>query len=243
MGERLVFKVQYEGKRLCDIYYHWSAWPIDIWREARTLYEGLKKRSWSKGNTSAETLLLIIDTLINDSLDAAIDWDKFNKGNYTYETAPRFNAHGGLQPKPSNVEAAKRYFAENGIEVKLDEELTGEYATLSRNCGILAVTDELMKEYEDWAEDLCELDLDDLTVTNPYLFPYEDEPDYMKELIADGKDFTVHDIAIPEDLSESHDLSILELDKLNDAIEWFNNEASGYSFCKDQYGFYYEFKC
>lgn len=83
----------------------------------------------------------------------------------------------------------------------------------SRNCGLLDITDDGMRDAEHWGEHIEEFNLDDGTFTNDE-FIYEDPEEF---------DWVEHPEDIPKWEPDSRYVGTIEWDDAEDAMEWFDS--------------------
>lgn len=146
MGQRLVFKCIRGGERIATLYFHWSGYTESIYDTAVMLINGLRERNYSKAMTDDEVRLILLDILEKDS---TYEWTDRSSGTITA-------THGGVSDGDKGQ--AYQAFKELGAEPIVDG--------LSRNEGLIDITEDGMNQAEWWAEALETFDFDKETFTN-----------------------------------------------------------------------------
>lgn len=155
MGQRLVFRCIKNGERFATIYYHWSAYTLNIYEEALTLINGLRANGYNKDMSINDIRIMLAKILYNSS---RTDWNGAS-------------IHGGA----SLNDFAK--FREIGCPEEL---LTTD--GLSRNMGLIAISECEMNTAEYWADEHpCDFNFDDETFEETTLACYDKDDSYFKE--------------------------------------------------------------
>lgn len=155
MGQRLVFRCIKNGERFATIYYHWSAYTLNVYQEALTLINGLRANGYNK-DMSINNIRIMLAKILHDS--PMTDWNGES-------------IHGGVSPN----DFAK--FREIGCPEEL---LTTD--GLSRNMGLIDISEEGMNNAEYWADaQPCDFNFDDETFEETTLACYDKDDSYFKE--------------------------------------------------------------
>ena len=146
MGERLVFNV-YRGtskddslRRLCALHFHWSAYASSVYREADMLIKGLRKFGYNKDMDDHEAIQVILNT-IGDNVSEFTTM----KGEYRH-------THGGV--------------CETDIDLMKQEGYTWDDEHVNRAQGLIAISEEAINSFHNWAEDIEEFHIDEECYTN-----------------------------------------------------------------------------
>lgn len=153
MGERLVIDCVRDGEKFATLYFHWSAYTDTAYAEGLKIVSGLMDRGYSKDMTKNETILMLEEILREDS-----------KGLNPFKN-PITVSHGGVDQTEAEIAA----FEALGLS---KEEMDAE--NISRNDGLISITEQGIRDSETWGEGFALLDFDNETFEND-LF-YEDEP-------------------------------------------------------------------
>lgn len=155
MGQRLVFRCIKNGERFATIYYHWSAYTLNIYEEALTLINGIRANGYSKDMSINDIRIMLAKILYNHSV---VDYDDAI-------------VHGGVS-KPE---------FEKFREIGCPEELLTTDG-LSRNMGLIDISEEGMNNAEYWADvQPCDFNFDDETFEETTLSCYDKDDSYFKE--------------------------------------------------------------
>lgn len=192
MGQRLVFDIQRGGKRIATIYYHWSAYTLSTYEEARILCKGLKERGYNKSMTDDEVKLMLLDILLNNkyynSIDCSVSCGGPNNDNF----------------KP---------FVEIGF--KVDKE---KMFNINRSQGLIDINEKGMENSIKWAEWIAKFDFDSETFENSVFDYYEYGSDVYKDIF-EGNEVNIDELEefrFPEELG-----SCVPFDKAEEAYAWF----------------------
>ncbi len=159
MGQRLVVDIDTNGKTIATVYFHWSAYFFDAWytlqklahilkdepAKARILRSSDKPAPVDHGSKNHDLCLQDLETdtgVLKQVIDPRL---KLIRGLEMLG--------GGLGPQDAAA-AAKLY---PGQTFRTD---------ISRNDGLVCISDAEMEEARGWADGTATLDLDDETVTN-----------------------------------------------------------------------------
>lgn len=155
MGQRLVFRCIKNDERFATIYYHWSAYTLNIYQEALTLINGLRANGYNK-DMSVNDIRIMLAKILHDS--PMTDWDGAS-------------IHGGVSPNDFSK------FREIGCPEEL---LTTD--GLSRNMGLIDISEEGMNNAEYWADVMpCDFIFDDETFEETTLSCYDKDDSCFKE--------------------------------------------------------------
>ena len=161
MGQRLVFRCIKNGERFATIYYHWSAYTLNIYEEALTLINALRENGYNKGMSINDIRIMLAKILYNNS---TTDWDG----------AP---IHGGVHQNEFD----------NFREIGCPEELLTTDRLL-RNMGLIAISEDEMDNAEYWADEQpCDFNFDDATFEETTLACYDKDDSFFKEEFENAK--------------------------------------------------------
>lgn len=152
MGQRLVVDLVQNDKVVAAIYYHWSAYF------ASTIFEltKLSKAILAAEKEGKDKVLSIIEMLET----------KEEHKNYKGEIEVRC---GGVRRE--ELEFAKKMYPDHEFE----------HEHVSRNCGIIALTEEGIRNFNDWEEGLARINLATHEISNDVCLdpdPFELDADY-----------------------------------------------------------------
>ena len=200
MGQRLVIDLIKDDKVVAAVYYHWSAYFCSTIYELGKLSKAILKAE-EKGK---DKLFAVLQMLEQDEI-------------HTQYNGEHIVRRGGVCGKPEEIKAAAELFPNYFPKTNVD-----------RNCGLMAFTEEGIKDLHDWEEGHAEIDLDTLEITNnvdldpePFMFDAtycEDEYGYKYvEEFNSGK-ILINGKISPVDAFDCDCKSILEL------IDWMKKE-------------------
>lgn len=200
MGERLVVSVNRHNKTLCTIYYHWSGYTGSQYEVAQFLIHGLHKKGFRKDETSDKDLIKMLIQIIKEN-------------RYGSDTVSRYgmrDSHGGLCEK--SLPVAKELF-DGDPDFSSDEDF-GCDAYLSRNLGLLDISEAEMAYAISWGEHFSTLDIDNESVTNDEFGMLTKEQ--LSDLEIDISDRKVNIYQKPD-----FDPTCVPFDRINDAVKWY----------------------
>ena len=184
MGQRLVLDVVKDGKRVCNIYYHWSAYTLSALAEALNLLTRLD--SQCEDEKKKDLPVRVVHVI------------EKNTGTFPWIPGVR---RGGM----SETEAFKeRYPGEDFLPA--DD-------TLDRSFGLVCISEDGMKENDRYAEGSIVVDFDKKTVSS-YVFFMADEDDVEDILVDENipdTDFCFADIPfdrLEQMLCDLHDMIV-----------------------------------
>lgn len=154
MGQRLVINCVRNGEKFATLYFHWSAYTDSTYAEGLKIVSGLMDRGYSKDMKDSETILMLEEILREDS-----------QGLNPFHN-PVTVSHGGVDQTEAEIAA----FEALGLS---KEAMDAE--NISRNDGLISITEQGMKDNETWGEGFAILDFDNETFENDIF--YEEEPD------------------------------------------------------------------
>lgn len=231
MGERLVVKVERDDILLATIYYHWSAYTETSAKILKNLYNHVlvnanqmsddeirlalirfAEHSTSMGYVEDMTTL---DRIQKERL-AALDP---SAPNYEFITSWIFKetkCHGGVSS--DDRELVKSLFPN---EIFLTE-------NVSRNEGLVSVSEESMQSAIDWAESLATIDLTEETVVDNTFWMYSLE-EYIEHLAEREEEYPDADVMEIKDIPESPiDVSEYPLSDSNVIYDIIISNKTGY---------------
>ena len=204
MGERLVFSVIKNDEQIATIYYHWSAYTRAIYEEARVLINGLRSRGYFgvvlESASKEEIQKVLLQILEEDS-----------KYHFEAPDGTVVDNHGGCSGTSvkhddgSKTYPEKEAFEALGVEVSLDD--------VSRNCGLIDITEEGMANAKYLAEDIEEFNLDNETFTNNLFYQYEED---IEEVWEDVSYDDIPEVELPQDL-----IDVISFDDVDKALKWY----------------------
>lgn len=200
MGQRLVFRCIKNDERFATIYYHWSAYTLNIYQEALTLINGLRANGYNK-DMSVNDIRIMLAKILHDS--PMTDWDGKS-------------IRGGVSPN----DFAK--FREIGCPEEL---LTTD--GLSRNMGLIDISEEGMNNAEYWADvQPCDFNFDDETFEETTLSCYDKDDSYFKEGFEydkPGKWNQIYKELEPFDPKNEY-IATIKWSDAQDAYNWFEEQ-------------------
>lgn len=212
MGQRLVYEV-YRGtdnelRRIAVLYFHWSAYTVDAYREAKMLVNGIKRRNYNSDITDDQAKLMLLDILKNNA---------YRNDFLKEDGEPKITVGG---PRLGNFKP----FEDIGLKIS-DDEKQKWFNMLSRNEGLIAIDLEGMQDMLDWADDIETISLDEGYVTN-YLLQLYDESDSVFE-DSEEKLEDLEEIDIPDKYSP-----VISFEEAENAYLWcrdlYNNHAGNW---------------
>ena len=156
MGQILVVNVLEEGERICNIYFHWSAYSDSA------LYELLKIKKIICGEKFETS---VYDCQTKKIKKMTFDFSPKNNGVVLQIINCLAMFGGGLDP--DDVETAKKWWP--GIDVPV---------TKSRSEGIVSITEKTMNESDGYAEGFATIDISGKTACNECFFCYDSKEEY-----------------------------------------------------------------
>jgi hypothetical protein len=222
MGERLVVEIKRNNKPLATSYYHWSAYTFPALTILDSMYHHVLKDA--KALTDSELQLAMIKFAENSTPYGYVG-TKESKAKAeeahqkVLQSMPEelarnlgysLDIHGGLSLQ--DVELAETLFPEESFS---DD-------NISRNEGVVAISEESMNDQMGWAQAIITVDLDSDHVYNGVAYEYTIQ-EYLEETEDDDEFITPDEIPqVPIDMG-SFDLAdaplVLELVKIS-ASEW-----------------------
>jgi len=204
MGERLVFDV-YRGHddhyyQICSIHFHWSAYTMSVYREAKMLIDGLKRYNYNQHMSDHETIQILINIVQNNSVTVN-DSIIFNyKGKIIH--IDKRTLHGGL------ASGSKDYARENGYKFETEN--------VSHSYGIIGLCDEDIESMHEWAEDIEDFYIDDEFFTNDLFSDMT-----LQELKEESFDFGIDINRIPP-YDVWRDPTCVNFEDVDAVIEWLD---------------------
>lgn len=198
MGQRLVFRCIKNGERFATIYYHWSAYTLNIYEEAFNLINAIRANGYNKDMSINDIRIMLAKILYNRSL---VDYDKVI-------------VHGGANP--SDFEKFR--------EIGCPEELLTTDG-LSRNMGIIAISEEEMDNAEYWADEQpCDFNFDDEIFEETTLACYDKDDSFFKEEFEYAKPGyewdSIYKALEPFDPKNEY-IGIIKWNDAEEAYKWF----------------------
>ena len=158
MGQRLVVTIEKDKKRLCNIYYHWSAYTVSALWETQKLVKCIYNH---KDETERELLLRLIHFCENNGggISNGPEGDEWKYIQHIYPNE-EFKKEGisrndGLISLSEKEMDVSQYWSEGDVIINLDEDLI--------NFGIFSGYDSL-EEYNENRKEWDEDDFDGLTL-------------------------------------------------------------------------------
>jgi hypothetical protein len=155
MGQRLVFDV-FRGRgeagpyQICSIHFHWSAYTLACYQEAKMLIEGLKRHNYNERMSDKETIQILID-ILQENVVTLPEMVIPNKDGEPTIIPPK-NSRGGILK--CDIEYAKQ----EGY--KFTEE------NVHHSYGLIAISNEGIESLHQWAEDIEDFYIDEQLITN-----------------------------------------------------------------------------
>lgn len=218
MGERLVVRVKRNDKLLATSYYHWSAYTQPALHILKSMRDHvLNKHEMLDDNqiklamirfAERSTHLGYFET--NEERDEAIE--RCRKDN---EDKPEpvkqlleglVYTHGGLDPCDRNL--AESLFPNESFEID----------NVSRNEGLVAISDASMESQSDWAQCIVTINLDDKKISNGAVYEY-DIAGYLEETEEYDDEFFIDPYNLPRSPIDLGEFSIDDIDIVQDVIE------------------------
>ena len=207
MGQRLVVNVIENGKRICAIYYHWSAYSSSAYQEAADLLkiinDGKLKEKYK------DVRLRIIR-----GVEAGMTNRMFGKNELINENKKITDFWRGIINETGlldkdDMDAARNAWPGEDFAVP-------EHA--SRSHGIVAIRERTMENYEAWAEGTLDLDLTNGRIRN-FCFWDDDPEEWVDEMrengdISENEDWTKIVDAMPKCADDPCDIAFADLDKM-----------------------------
>lgn len=164
MGERLVFRIIRNGEDIARLHFHWSAYTESVYREAYDLIESLKQQGFTKETTNVEFFKMILHYLIH-----------VNKEDYTCAERD-VHACGGFSG--DTIKYVREHFKD---EIPESLYIPPEPYKVNHSYGLLILDPDKFESYDDWAEDIEDLDFDQQIVTNGLFFHVDQTDPEFKE--------------------------------------------------------------
>ena len=155
MGERLVFDVHRGTSvddyiHICSIHFHWSAYTKSIYHEAKFLIEGMKRHGYNMGMTDEETVQMFINILQENVVNISEVVIPHQDG--TKEKIPAHKVRGGVE--------------KGDIEFAREHGYVFEEADVSASEGVIGISEEVIENMHDNAEDIEDFYMDEGWYTN-----------------------------------------------------------------------------
>lgn len=156
MGQRLVFDM-YRGREeagvycICSIHFHWSAYTLACYQEAKMLIEGLKRHNYNERMSDKETIQILIDTVQENVVEIPEMVIPGTNGEKP-TIVPKRNSRGGILK--CDIEFARK----EGY--KFTEE------NVHHSYGLVAISEEGMDSLHNSAEELEDFYIDEQFFTN-----------------------------------------------------------------------------
>lgn len=210
MGERLVVGIRRNNKPLATVYYHWSAYTLPAMQILDSMYKYVLKDASQM--TDEELELALIRFAENTTPFGYVGTEQAREQTEElYQNALKampesivdalgltITTHGGVSL--NDLDYAQKLFPKEQFLVD----------NLSRNEGLVALSEESMQAHSEWAEAFVMIDLDTNFVCNGALyeytlFEYKDEiadeedfidPDQIEQIPIDLGNFALSDIPL-----------------------------------------------
>ena len=198
MGQRLVVQIIKNDKPIAAIYYHWSAYFASTIDELAKLSRAILD---AKKHDKDELLAIL------DMLEQVKILHVPRIGGAVKDEIRR----GGVVNKPEEIKAAQHMFPNREIKQEF----------IDRNNGLIAFTEQGIKDFMDWSEGDASINLDTLEICNevnldPYPFEFDaeyEEDEYGEQCVSrylSGR-ITINEKTCPVDAFDCTCESILEL--------------------------------
>lgn len=231
MGERLVVKVERDDVLLATIYYHWSAYTQTSAKIIKNLYNHVLVNANQMSDDEIRLALIrfaehstsmgyvedmtILGRIQKERL-AAIDPSAPNYDFLTSWIVKATQCHGGVSS--DDRELVKNIFPN---EIFLTE-------NVSRNEGIVSVSEKSMQSAVNWAESLVTIDLNEETVVNNTFWMYSLE-EYIEHLAEREEEYPNAYVMEIKDIPESPiDVSEYPLSESNVVDDIITSNTTGY---------------
>lgn len=161
MGQRLVFDV-YRGRGeagpylICSIHFHWSAYTLACYQEAKMLIEGLKRHNYYERMSDKETIQMLID-IVQENVVEIPEMVIPGANGKEPTIVPKRNSRGGILK--CDIEFAKQ----EGY--KFTEE------NVHHSYGLVAISPEGIESLHSWAEAVEDFYIDEQIITNGMFYP------------------------------------------------------------------------
>lgn len=164
MGERLVFRVIRNGEDVARLHFHWSAYTESVYKEANDLIKSLKEQGLKDSTTNVEFFKMILHYLIH-----------VNKVQYTLAEHDICQCGGFSQ---DTIKYVREHLRD---EIPESLYIPPEPYKVNHSYGLLVLDPNLFASYDDWAEDIEDLDFDQQIVTNGLFFHVDQTDPEFKE--------------------------------------------------------------
>jgi len=196
MGQRLVLSVLDNGERICNIYYHWSAYTSSAFHELKKIVQALNDE--------------VIEEKVLDT-----SWDEHGKMILKWKVI-RSEEHIGIEDPILKIALALKAFGggfdSDDAELAIKEFGPNAPIAKDRNEGLVAISEKVMESTDGWAEGEATIDISNKTCRNDCFIFYSNIEEY-KELFECTYAEPVH---CPINLDE------IPFDKLDECINWFD---------------------
>ena len=221
MGERLVVKIQRNDKLIATAYYHWSAYTVPALNIVKSMHDHVLCNASSMNDDELQlamirfaersTFLGSFETVEerNKAAEECRESNKDKPENIMSLLEDLMLAHGGLDPFDAKYAAQK--FPDEVFE-------TG----VSRNDGMVAISDNAMQDQIKWAEGIVEIDLDTNNVINEIVYEYDLES-YLEETEDCDDDYYTEPKNLPCSPINLAEFSLDEVQIVLDVIEISQN--------------------
>jgi hypothetical protein len=218
MGERLVVQIQRNDKLIATSYYHWSAYTEPALRIVKSMYDRVLRQA---GSMSDEQLQLAIIRFAECStylgyFETATERDEaINQCRMDNKNKPKavqqlmeslIYSHGGLDP--CDMEMASKLFPNERFESD----------GVSRNEGLVAISNESMQSQCDWAQSIVTINLDKGVVFNGAIYEY-DKQSYMSEVEDYDDEYYIAPDMLPKIPIDLAEFNLDEIDLVIEMIE------------------------
>lgn len=156
MGERLIFDV-YRGRgevgpyQICSIHFHWSAYTLSCYQEAKLLIDGLKRYNYNERMSDKETIQILIN-ILQENIHTIPEMVIPGKNGEEPSVIPSHDNRGGIY--------------KDDIQYMKDEGYIFTEDKVHHSYGLLAVSPESIESFHEWAEDIEEFYIDEQFFTN-----------------------------------------------------------------------------
>lgn len=210
MGQRLVFKCIKDGKQFATLYYHWSGFTLEIYRQAAYIIEKLREKGYNKDMSTNETRLMLLDILREDRYHVTFG------GRDEWE-------HGGVSS--SDLEAFKEIGA-SSEQLNMNE--------VNRNQGLIDITESGMANAIYWADvEPCDINFDSETFQNWTLAMY-DKDDYIFTEAYDKEELDRIYSLLSEFNPPKEYVGYILWDNAEKSYEWFKGVYEAHEVMRDK---------
>lgn len=201
IGQRLVFEVKKDDETIATIFYNWSGYTMACYLEAQTIIRGLKERNYKPDTSKEESIAILLDILENNV--------------QTYETpVARIERGGAANDSKDELDAISNKYRHKGL-------YKGTFSDMvSRNQGLISITDDGMSNALDFAEYVEEIDLTEQTFTHNIFVQFDADDGSFDEWLSEHY-MTLDDI--PDWNPPEEYTGVIQFDKCDEAVEWYRD--------------------